>query len=66
MTKDEVLVFTQFDQMKGVDNTLPDAKVMGNFHCAFKDPTAPEQQEVRMSCEHRVKIYLKEKGAVDL
>mgnify|MGYP006112894853 CR=1 FL=1 len=66
MTKDEVLVFTQFDQMKGVDNTLSDAKVMGNFHCAFKDPTAPEQQEVRMSCEHRVKIYLKEKGAVDL
>ena len=52
--------------MKGVDNTLPDAKVTGNFHAAFKDPTAPEQQEERKSCEHRVQIYFKEKGAVDL
>lgn len=66
MTKDEVLVFTQFEQMKGVDNTTPDAKVLGNFHSAFKDPNAGEVKEPRMSCEHRVQLFLKKKGMPDL
>jgi len=71
MTKDEVLVFTQLDETKGVDNTQPDSKVAGNFHTAFLDPTAPEQSEYgakepRKSCEHRVQIYFKERGAIDL
>lgn len=66
MTKDEVLCFTQIDAMKGIDRSLPDAKVRGNFHTAFPDPTAPEQSEPRKSCEHRVQIYFKHKGAVDM
>ena len=66
MTKDEVLCFSQIDAMKGIDNTLSDAKVTCNFHTAFLDPTAPEQGEPRKSCEHRVQIYFKKKGAVDL
>ena len=55
MTKDEALLFTQFDQEKGVDNTQSDSRVLTNFHTAFKDPTAPEENlEPRMSCEHRI------------
>jgi len=61
MTSDEVLLFTQFEQMKGVDNTTADAKVLGNFHTAFKDPNAGEAKEDRMSCEHRVELYFKKK-----
>jgi hypothetical protein len=64
---DEVLMFKQFDHEKGVDNTLPDAKVLTNFHTAFKDPTAPtENIEPRMSCEHRVQLWMKKKGDTDL
>ena len=61
MTKDEVLMLTQFEQFKGVDNTDPDAKVLGNFHTAFKDPNAGEIKEVRTSCEYRVQLFFKNK-----
>ena len=55
MTVNECIVFTQFDQRKGVDNTLEGAQVLTNFHTGFVDPTAPtEGLEPRMSCEHRV------------
>jgi hypothetical protein len=54
MTKDEVLLFTQFEQFKGVNNKLPGAKVLTNFHTAFVDPNAGETKEERKSCEHRV------------
>ena len=63
---DEVLVFTQFEQMKGVNNLASDAKVLGNFHTAFKDPTAGEIKEDRMSTEHRVQIFFKKKEAQQL
>lgn len=66
MTVDEVLLFTQCVQMKGVDNTLSESKVLGNFHTAFKDPNEGEVKEPRMSCEHRVQIFLKKKGDIDL
>lgn len=62
MTKDEVLVFSQIDIMKGVDNTLPNARVTCNFHTSFVDPTAPAQDEPRKSCEHRVQVFFKLKG----
>ena len=66
MTVNETIVFTQFDQRKGVDNTLEDAQILTNFHTAFKDPTAPtEGLEPRMSCEHRVRLWMKKKGDVD-
>ena len=54
MTNEEVLVFTQFEQWKGVDNKAPDAKITSNYHTAFTDPTAPkDQKEPRRSCEFR-------------
>lgn len=65
MTKDEVLMFTQFESFKGVDNTLPDAEFKTCFHCAFEDPSVDEESvEKRKSCEHRVQVYFKNKDYV--
>lgn len=59
MTNEEVLVFTQFEEWKGVDNKAPDAKFTSNFHCAFKDPTAPQENaEPRRSCEYRATLWI--------
>ena len=54
MTRDEVLVFTNFQCLK--DDTDPSLHLC--FHTAFEDPGTPPGAPERVSVEHRVQIML--------
>jgi len=56
MTVDEVLVFKQFECIKGIDD-LEDATFKTNFHTAVDDPNTPQNCEKRTSCEFRMQIW---------
>lgn len=58
MTKDEVIVFKQFECFKGVDDQ-EGAKYKTVMHTAIDDPTTPKDAEPRKSCEHRVGVFFK-------
>lgn len=51
MTTEEVLVFRQFQHVKG-----DAAATMPAFHTAFRDPASPEAAEPRISFEYRVGV----------
>jgi len=55
MTTDEVLVFKQFEHVKGEASGR-----MPVFHTAFHDPAAPKEPEKRCSFEYRVGCLLGE------
>lgn len=56
MTKDEVLVFRQFDWQCGVE--APYSRLHTVFHTAFHHPDAPKNAEPRSSSEYRLPIWL--------
>jgi len=56
MTVDEVLVFKQFECIKGVDDD-EGATFKTNFHTAIDDPNTPQNFEPRSSCEFRMQIW---------
>jgi hypothetical protein len=53
MTRDEVLVFKNFECSK----SDAEPRVASCFHSAFEDPGAPADAEERQSSEHRVNIF---------
>ena len=54
MTVDELIAFKLNEFWKDE----PDRSPQNVFHTAFADPDAPEDAEIRQSCEHRVGIIL--------
>jgi len=57
MTKDEVLVFKQFQYDKDVQKPYKNIKTA--FHTAFYHPDAPKDAEKRCSSEYRIGVWLK-------
>ena len=55
MTRDEVLVFKNFEYVKERDEGL--SIVRSCFHTAFADPATPDSAEPRHSAEYRVEVW---------